>query len=238
MADPKRTAELQEFASKSGFSMSNWALLDQALTHASITNDEPENRNHYEALEFLGDAALELAVSETLLERMPEGSPGEFTLLRARIVNKDSLTAIARQLNLGPLIRLGRGEAQSGGRDRDALLADCVESILAAIYLDQGWDAARDFVHRYFHDHILAVATSEKRLDYRSQLQNYCQSEKIPLPEFVVVHEEGPAHDKIFDVEVRLRGKCAGTGRGRSKKEAERAASRDALIREDVESTD
>ncbi|MFP6581300.1 MAG: ribonuclease III [Candidatus Hydrogenedentota bacterium] len=238
MDNEARGLSLREFAAKSGLSFQNWTLLDRALTHASITNDEPDNRNHYETLEFLGDAALELAVSETLLARLPEGTPGEYTQWRARIVDKASLAEIARQLNIGPLIRLGRGEESAGGREREGLLADCVESIIAAVYLDAGWEATRAFVGRCFSEHIDAVITSARRLDYRSQLQNYCQQNKIALPEFAVVAEEGPAHDMEFEVEVRLRGKSGGRGRGRSKKEAEQAAAREALIQEGVESTD
>ncbi len=136
------------------------------------------------------------------------------------------------------VVRLGRGEESAGGREREGLLADCVESIIAAVYLDAGWEATRAFVGRCFSEHIDAVITSARRLDYRSQLQNYCQQNKIALPEFAVVAEEGPAHDMEFEVEVRLRGKSGGRGRGRSKKEAEQAAAREALIQEGVESTD
>lgn len=238
MADAEREAVLREFAEKAGLAFNDWTLLDQALTHASVTNDDPNDKNHYETLEFLGDAALELAVSHTLFQRIPDGTPGEHTQMRSRIVRKSSLAAIARQLNLGSVVRLGRGEEQSGGRERNALLADCVESLLAAIYLDRGWAAAQDFVATYFEDRIEEVINSSRQLDFRSLLQNYCQREKIDLPEFFVISEEGPAHQKVFEVEVRLRGESVGSGRGRSKKEAEQVAARQALIREGVESTE
>ena len=238
MANPEREAILRKFAANAGLRFTDWTLLECALTHSSVMNDDPEDKNHYETLEFLGDAALELAVSHTLFQRIPEGTPGEYTQMRSRIVRKSSLASIARQLNLGPVIRLGRGEEQSGGRERNALLADCVESLLAAIYLDGGWAAAQDFVATYFEERIAEVINSSRQLDSRSLLQNYCQREKIELPEFLVTNEEGPAHDKVFDVEVRLRGVQVGTGRGRSKKEAEQAAARQALIQEGVESTD
>lgn len=236
MLDPEREAILRDFAGKAGLTINDWTLLDCALTHASVANDDPEDKNHYETLEFLGDSALELAVSHTLFDRIEDGTPGELTQMRARIVRKSSLATIARQLNLGSIVRLGRGEEQSGGRDRDALLADCVESLLAAIYLDSGWLAAREFVQHLFSDRIEEVISSSRHLDYRSSLQNFCQREKIELPEFNVIREEGPAHDMTFEVEVRLRGETVGTGRGRSKKQAEQAASRQALIREGVES--
>lgn len=236
MVEPDREARLRDFAADSGLSFTDWTLLDQALTHASVKNDDISVEKHYERLEFLGDAALELAVSETLLARLPEGSPGELTQMRAQIVNKASLVDIARQLNMGPLIRIGHGEATAGGRDRDGLLADCVESVLAAVYIDQGWSVARDLVARCFEARIEEVVSSARRLDHRSQLQNYCQREKMALPEFQVTDENGPAHDKEFRVEVRLRGETRGSGRGRSKKEAEQAAAREALIREGEES--
>ena len=230
MDDEQRNTLLQEFLSNTRTRISDISLLDQALTHGSIANDTETDIKHYESLEFLGDAALELAVSQTLYERIPDGTPGQFTQLRARIVNKSALAAIARHLNIGRYIRLGKGEELAGGRDRDALLADCIESVLGALQLDGGFSAVQTFVA----DHFEEMIASSEHLDYRSRLQNYCQSEKIDLPEFRVTKEEGPDHAKTYEVDVLLRGESVGTGRGSSKKEAEQRAACEALEREGI----
>lgn len=234
MGDGDREGHLKVFLRETGVFFRDMALLDRALTHGSVRSDDPEITEHYESLEFLGDAALELAISQALYERIPEGTPGELTQLRSRIVNRQALADIARQLNIGRYIRLGKGEELAGGRERDALLADCVESVLGALQLDSGFAAVQEFVVVHFREMIDEVVASTNRLDYRSRLQNYCQAEKISLPVFRVTKEEGPDHAKIFEVEVLLRGEPLGSGRGSSKKEAEQLAAREALEREGV----
>ncbi len=234
MANADRQQQLAQFSESLGLAFENCALLDQALTHASACNDNPEVSGHYETLEFLGDAALELAISHILYARNPQGTPGLFTQLRSMVVNKKALAQVGRSLGIGACIQLGKGEEQSGGRERDALLADSVEALLAAIYLDAGWDSVYSFIEEHFIGVIADAESSMNQLDYRSQLQNHCQGEKIDLPTFRVVNEQGPDHDKTFEVEVSLRGAHAGTGRASSKKEAERMAAREALRQEGV----
>ena len=232
--DPARAELLQEFIQKTGATFSDLTLLDQALTHGSITNDRPEITKHYESLEFLGDAGLELATSEAIYRRIPSGTPGMLTQIRARNVNKNALARVARKLNIGRYIQLGKGEELAGGRERDALLADCVESVIGALQIDSGFAAVEEFVRQHFEEIISEAVEAAEQLDYRSRLQNYCQAEKIELPKFRVVKEEGPDHAKIFEVEVLLRGEPCGTGRGSSKKDAEQSAAREALEREGV----
>ena len=227
-----RRQQLKKLAQGVGVSFSNLDLLDLALTHASINSDLDVNVGDYEALEFLGDAALGLAVAHHLYETVPDHTPGEYSRMRAHVVNRRGLAKVARQLNLGPHIRLGRGEERSGGRERSALLSDCLESVIGAIYLDQGWLVARDFVEHVFAEELREAQLIDEIWDYKSRLQHYCQAEHIPLPQFVLARSAGPDHLKEFEVEVYLRSRPAGRGVGKSKKEAEQNAARQALERE------
>jgi ribonuclease III len=183
-------------------------------------------------LEFLGDAALGLAIANHLYLTHPECAPGEYSRMRAGIVNRHCLARIAQELDLAPAIRLGRGEELSGGRERTALLADCLEALLGALYLDQGWDATQRFVVRVFQKELEREENADRVWDFKSRLQNYCQAERIDLPLFILVRSEGPDHRKEFEVEVSVRGRPAGRGRGRTKKEAEQNAARAALEQE------
>lgn len=231
MADRgNRVQELRTFAEGVGLSLDDFSLLDRALTHASAVADAAEPLSDYETLEFLGDAVLGLAAAHWLYENAPGHAPGEYTQMRAAVVKKESLARVADTLGIAPLIRLGKGEESGGGRRRRALLADCVEAIIAAVYLDQGWQTAQGFVVRVFGD-ALQVAASEKPVwDFKSRLQVYSQAENGAVPEFRIVRETGPDHAKEFDVEVRIQGESAGRGRGRTKRDAEQAAAREALI--------
>jgi ribonuclease-3 len=204
-------------------------LLDQALTHASVASELPEPPANYEPIEFLGDAVLGLAIAHLLYERMPEQTPGEYSRLRAELVNRRSLAKLARQLEIAPLIRLGRGEEMSGGRERVALLADCFEAMLGAVYLDAGWETAYLLVRRVFSEELKRLSETDRNWDFKSRLQNFCQAEHILLPKFNVVRSEGPDHRKKFEVEVMVDGRVVGRGRGTSKKEAEQNAARLAL---------
>jgi ribonuclease-3 len=150
------------------------------------------------------------------------------------MVNRQSVAHVGNALGIAPLIRLGRGEEASGGRRRTALVSDCLEALIGAVYLDRGWDTAEEFVSRVFHDEFLKARKTDTVWDYKSRLQNHCQGEHIGLPRFEVIRSEGPDHLKEFEVEVYLRGESAGRGRGRSKKEAEQNAAREALEREGI----
>lgn len=230
MSSEDRSDELRALAGRLGIDIRDFALFDRALTHSSVSQDGPEGAGeNYESLEFLGDAVLGLAVAHTLYEQAPGRGPGEYSQMRARVVNRHALAEVAKEVELAPAIRLGKGEEKTGGRQRAALLADCMEAVIGAVYLDRGWDAARECVERIFHTPLEKAYISTDTWDYRSRLQEYCQANRIPLPEFEVVRAEGPDHQKQFDVVVRLRETIVGRGTGSSKKEAEQNAAREAL---------
>jgi ribonuclease-3 len=229
--DALRLESLRGLTRRLGLELSAYALLDDALTHASSLAESPEKgRRDYEALEFLGDAVLELAVSHYLFETLPDRSPGDYTKLRATVVNRDCVARVARRIDIAPCIRLGKGEEAGGGRKRIALLADCLEAVIGAVYLDAGWPPARDFVLRVFRPELEELGGMPPMWDYKSQLQNYCQAQHIVLPRFEVVRCDGPDHRKEFEVEVYVLEKPLGRGSGRTKKEAEQRAAQEALF--------
>ncbi len=226
----KRAELLKALVERLGVRIDNFELLDRALTHASIAAEREAPIYDYEALEFLGDAVLGLAVADHLLEHKPDSNPGEYRRLRAALVNRNTLARIARGRGIADAIRLGKGEELSGGRQRTALLADCLESLIGAVYLDQGWQAARQFVIRVTHADFDDAMTREASLDHKSRLQHYCQAERYPLPRFALVRSEGPDHRKEFEVEVYVHDEPYGRGTGFSKKEAEQGAAHAALV--------
>jgi len=234
MVTAEREVELRALDMRLELGNVNVDLLDRALTHASIQSELNGPSYDYESLEFLGDAALSLAIAHYLFEQTPERSPGEYSRMRASLVNQQCLAQVAERLQIAPVIRLGKGEEMSGGRNRAALLADCLESLIGAVYLDKGWEGVRRFVVTVFHPELERVSGADAGWDHKSRLQHYCQAEKIPLPRFELVRSEGPDHQKQFEVEVFLRGVAAGRGSGLSKKEAEQNAARVALSKEGI----
>lgn len=232
MVSGERAAQLRALMDRLGFIVQNVELLDRALTHASITAEQEGPDYDYESLEFLGDAVLGLAVAHYLFEHKPDCTPGEYSRMRASLVNRRCLARIGRELDIAPTIRLGKGEESAGGRQRTALLADCLEAMIGAVYLDQGWEAAHGFVVHTFQKEFEHATKTEVGWDFKSRLQHLCQAERIPLPRFEVVRSEGPDHKKEFEVEVYLRGEPAGRGTGLSKKEAEQNAARVAIENE------
>ena len=234
MVTSEREAELVSLRDRLDLRIQDFDLLDRALTHASIQSEQSGPSYDYESLEFLGDAVLSLAVAHHLFVHAPDRTPGEYSRMRARIVNQGGLARVAERIDIGPAIRLGKGEEMSGGRGRAALLADCLEALLGVIYLDQGLDAAKDFIARVFQRELESAASSDVAWDHKSRLQQYCQAQKIALPRFELVRSEGPDHQKLFEVEVHIRGEAAGRGSGQSKKEAEQRAAREALAKEGV----
>ena len=202
-------------------------LLERALTHSSYAN---ENRLslHNERMEFLGDSVLSLVVSELLMSAVPEASEGMLSRLRAAVVSEPSLASIARRFSLGEYLCLGRGEEQTGGRDKDSLLADSLEALVAALYQDGGVESVRAFIDRFFSDAV-AQARSGGTVDHKTALQELCQERLKTLPDYRVAAESGPDHHKEFTVELTIKGEVFGRGTGRSKKEAEQRAAREAL---------
>jgi len=230
--DGKRAEALERVCSVLGFRIENLELLDRALTHASLVTESRETIQDYEALEFVGDAVLGLAVARYLYEHVPDRTPGEYSRMRAGLVNRRCLARIADGLDIAPAIRLGKGEELSGGRRRRSLLADCLEALIGVVYLERGEEAARGFVSRIIEPEFERELTSDRVWDYKSRLQNYCQALRIGLPVFEVVRAAGPDHKKEFEVEVLLEGAPSGRGKGPTKKEAEQNAARVALERE------
>jgi ribonuclease-3 len=228
----ERLTMLAALTDRLEISATDLTLVNQALTHASISSEKAGTIPHYESLEFLGDAALGLAIAHHLFADFPDRTPGEYSRMRASLVNRRTLARIATQIDIAPAIRLGKGEEQAGGRQREALLADCLEALIGAVYLDAGWDATRAFIERIFAEDLGRTAKDGLVWDFKSRLQHYCQAERVELPTFTVVRSEGPDHQKEFEVEVALRGSAVGRGIGASKKEAEQNAARAALEHE------
>ncbi|OMP68571.1 ribonuclease III [Domibacillus epiphyticus] len=225
----RKDMEFKQFQDTMGIRFQNDSLLKQAFTHSSYVNEhrrKPHEDN--ERLEFLGDAVLELTVSQFLYKTYPVMSEGELTKLRAAVVCEPSLVTFANELEFGRLILLGKGEEMTGGRMRPALLADVFEAFIGALYLDQGMESVIRFLERAVFPKISAGAFSHV-MDFKSQLQEYVQRELKGSPAYRVLEEKGPAHNKEFITEVSLNGTILGTGSGRSKKEAEQFAARMAL---------
>jgi len=228
---------LADIQQRIAYEFSKTELLERALTHKSYAN---ENRvpYHNERMEFLGDAVLNLVVSEYLMKTCPDSTEGDLSRLRAAVVSEPALAAIARDIGLGRYILLGRGEEQTGGRDKGSLLANCLEALIASIYLDTGKESADAFVIRFFENIIQKTCASRGTLDHKTKLQELCQERLRQLPEYKVVSESGPDHQKQFEVEVWIKGQVSGRGIGRNKKEAEQRAAKEAIVRltEDVPS--
>jgi ribonuclease-3 len=184
-----------------------------------------------EKLEFLGDAVLELIVSEELVREFPHWSEGQLSKSRARLVNATAISLSARRLGIGKYLHLGRGEEKTGGRTKPAILADAYEALIAAVYLDGGLEAARGFVRRSLVEGAMAYeAERQGHTDHKSALQEFLQSRGMAPGGYFVISETGPDHQKTFQVEVRIAGQVAATGSGRTKKEAEQSAAIAALI--------
>ncbi|WP_174613256.1 ribonuclease III [Virgibacillus ihumii] len=214
---------------KLGIAFHDHDLLRQAFTHSSYVNEHRGGKfSDNERLEFLGDAVLELGVSQYLYRTKQKMAEGELTKLRASIVCEPSLVNFARELNFGDHILLGKGEEQTGGRERPALLADVFEAFLGALYLDQGYDEAIQFLEKYVFPKISTGAFSHA-MDYKSQLQELVQQHRNHNIDYNITGEKGPSHDKEFVAQVLIKGDVAGDGSGRTKKEAEQRAAKDAL---------
>ncbi|WP_103503534.1 MULTISPECIES: ribonuclease III [unclassified Streptomyces] len=198
------------------------ALLVRALTHRSYAYENgglPTN----ERLEFLGDSVLGLVVTDTLYRTHPDLPEGQLAKLRAAVVNSRALAEVARGLDLGAFVHLGRGEEGTGGRDKASILADTLEAVIGAVYLDQGLPAADELVHRLFDPLIERSAGLGAGLDWKTSLQELSAAEGLGVPEYVIT-ESGPDHEKTFTAAARVGGVTHGTGTGRSKKEAEQQA--------------
>lgn len=217
---------MQKFFDKLGYRFRDIQLLTTALTHPSYGSDY--RTEHYQRLEFLGDAVLELAISCRLYEKLPQGSEGKLTRIRAALVREETLAEAARRLGIGPLIRLSIGEERSGGREKNSILADVMEAIIAAVYLDGGLDEATALVYRALQEPLTRVSEGSDALDAKSRLQEVLQRDgRMPVYEFISM--EGPAHAPKFSYRVLVDGVNCGEGVGTSKQAAQQAAAANAL---------
>ncbi|WP_087972939.1 ribonuclease III [Oceanobacillus rekensis] len=221
--------DVGQLAKQLNINFKDQSIIQQAFTHSSYVN---EHRNTVvtdnERLEFLGDAVLELGVSQYLFRENKEMPEGEMTKLRASIVCEPSLMNFATELNFGEYLLLGKGEEQTGGRQRPAILADVFEAFLGALYLDQGFNEALNFLEVHVFPKISTGAFSHA-MDYKSQLQELIQQSKNQSIEYKIVEEKGPSHNREFVSQAIIKGNVAGEGTGKTKKEAEQRAAKYAL---------
>lgn len=213
-----------------GVSFKDDSHLELALVHSSYINENPgQGQTSNERLEFLGDAVLGLVVAERLYREYPRCSEGEMTRLRSAVVRQDTLARGARTINLGDYLYLGKGEEADGGRQKPANLEAALEAVIAAVFLDGGLTAARNFILRLLEEELEKAISLGPATDYKSALQELTQSRQRITPTYRVTNTSGPDHGKTFTVEVTLKGKVVGSGAGKSKKAAETEAARQAL---------
>jgi len=211
-----------------GYSFRDRALLAEAMTHRSYANEQPVILPDNERLEFLGDAVLDLVISQYLMEHMPNAPEGELTRIRAEVVALPSLARQAKRLDLGSGLLLGRGEERSGGREKPSLLADTLEALFGAIFTDDGYEAAKAVILPMFIP-LLQQAAADEGQDFKSRLQEVLQAAQRNLPVYRLSETTGPAHERIYHIDVLIDESLHGSGQGRTKKGAEQAAAKSAL---------
>ena len=222
---------METLEKKLEYSFSNRELLSEALNHSSYANEHRgAGISSNERLEFLGDSVLGFVTAEFLFKNYPRLPEGDLTRMRAALVCEQSLYEVAKMLELGQYLKLGKGEEAGGGRERQSILADAVEAVFAAVYLDGGMEQIRGLIHRVL---LSRAPAAEERKDYKTTLQEIVQRKIGQQLTYHMVEESGPDHNKTFVFEVRLNGEPIGRGDGHSKKEAEQAAARDALERQE-----
>ena len=219
----------RQLAQRLGLQFSDYLLLSRALTHRSYINEHPEAIEDNERLEFLGDAILDFLVGAWLYNRFPEMAEGALTRLRSALVRTEQLAEFALQIGLGDAMKLGRGEAESGGRDRLALLCATFEALIGAMYLDLGIEAVSQFIEPLLESVADQILASGRFQDPKSQLQEWTQARGMGAPVYITVSATGPDHAKVFDVEVIINSNVQGRGTGNSKQAAAKAAARSAL---------
>ena len=220
---------IAELEDRIGYHFSNQMLLRQAVTHSSFTNEQKINKyGHYERLEFLGDAVLELISSDFLYHTYPNEPEGKLTKMRASIVCEPALAFCAKDIELGSFLLLGKGEESTGGRERESIVSDVMEAVIGAIYLDGGIEPAKEFIYRFI---LSDLENKQLFYDSKTNLQEIMQSGGGKEYHYELVEEKGPEHDKIFVVEVLVEGESYGRGSGRTKKAAEQQAAYEALLK-------
>ncbi|HEX3011339.1 MAG TPA: ribonuclease III [Syntrophomonadaceae bacterium] len=215
-----------------GITFNHLELMNMALTHPSYSQERSSTYNN-QRLEFLGDAVLNFVIADYLYNMYMHKAEGELTKIRARVVCENALNDVANRLNLGEYVRLGKGEEMSGGRQRKSILADTVEAVIGAIYLELGIDAARDFIIKYLKNTIAETANGDYQ-DFKSRLQEMVQARSRKNVTYAIIEETGPAHDRDFVAGVYYNNHLLANGKGKSKKEAEQHAAASALERPEV----
>lgn len=219
---------IEELENRIGYKFGNISLLKQAVTHSSFSNEQKINRQpHYERLEFLGDAVLELVSSEFLYHHYPQEPEGKLTKLRASMVCEPALAFCARDLELGKFMLLGKGEESTGGRDRESITSDAMEAVIGAIFLDGGMEQAKQYIYRFI---LSDLENKQLFYDSKTHLQEILQGDLKKDFSYELVEETGPEHEKVFVVEVRMEERVIGRGSGRTKKAAEQQAAYEALL--------
>lgn len=220
---------LAEFEDRLGYRFTDRALLEEALRHSSWLNENfSEDLRDNERFEFLGDAVLNLIIGQLLMQQYPDMREGDLSRTRAKLVSEPQLAELARRLDLGRFLMLGKGEAHTDGRNKSSLLADALEATLAALFLDGGFEKALEIVRRLYGPLLSDLANQNRNPDYKSRLQEAVQLRHQEVPDYQVVGESGPDHEKTFRVAATVCGLSA-EGEGRSKKKAEQAAARNSL---------
>ncbi|RKD34403.1 ribonuclease III [Thermohalobacter berrensis] len=228
----ERKKQLIDLQNKIKYNFKDLNLIDRALTHSSYANENKDkNIKNNERLEFLGDSVLGLVVSNYIFEKYPNYPEGELSKLRALVVCEPSLANVAKKIELGKYLSLGKGEEATGGRERVSILADAFEALIGSIYLDGGFKNAKNFVLSNLSKLIEEAVKGKLFLDYKTQLQEEVQKDSNDKIKYNVIDEEGPDHRKTFYVEVRVGNNVLGEGKGKSKKEAEQCAAKAALFR-------
>lgn len=221
--------KLRAFEKQLGYRIRTREVFVRALQHRSYHQRSHDPARSNERMEFLGDSILNLIVGEHLFRKYPNAEEGELTKLRSRLVNRKALATYARELHLSEFILMSPSAAHSGGKGRETITADTFEAVIAAIYLDRGFGAAKTFVEQQVLRAITSGTVPIRDENYKSRLLEYAQSHGIGIPRYAIAKEEGPDHDRTFTIDVLLAGVRKGTGSGKNKKEAEQAAARRAL---------
>ena len=220
----------EELCKKFNYNFVRTDILEEALRHSSYVNENRELKlNDNERLEFLGDAVLDLAISHILMQKFADLKEGDLSKFRATIVNENGLCRVARDLDLGAHILLGKGEEITNGREKPSILANTMEAVLGALYLDAGFERTRDIINLLFMPLINSIKSKKNSNDHKSTLQEYTQNYLKILPEYLLIDESGLPHNKTFKVAVKIGEELMAEGIGRSKKEAEQKAAREAF---------
>jgi ribonuclease III len=226
----EKNQDMTELSERLEYQFNNPELLAQAFRHASYVNEVGDcDLKDNETLEFLGDAVLDLAIGHILMELFKSANEGELSKCRASVVSERGLFDLSRELRLGDYLLLGRGEELSGGREKPSILANTLEALVGAIYLDGGFLRTREIIHKLFISTIERMEIETLRSDYKSLLQEFTQQKFKSRPDYLLLSETGPAHERTFRIAIYLNGELKAEGEGRSKKEAEQEAAKEAL---------